>query len=68
MHDPSFKRIDELAGRLRKRRGEALADYASHREPEAVTRALDEIGAELSDEGSAFAAEAARRTLERSEW
>ncbi len=70
--DDLFHRADELASRLGKSRSqiyrEALADYVSRRDPGAVTRALDEIADELADDDGAFAAEAARRTLERSEW
>jgi hypothetical protein len=33
-----------------------------------VTRALDEIADELTAEGDVFVTEAARQTLERSEW
>jgi histone H3/H4 len=33
-----------------------------------VTRALDELADELAGDGVEFAAEASRRTLERSEW
>jgi predicted transcriptional regulator len=70
--DDLFRKADELASRLGKSRSEvyrdALADYVLRREPDAVTRALDEIADELSDEERAFAAAAARRTLEQSEW
>ncbi len=47
---------------------EALADYVARREPGAVTRALDEVADEMTAEDDSFVAEAARRTLERSEW
>jgi predicted transcriptional regulator len=70
--DDLFRQADELASRLGKSRSEvyqaALADYVSRREPGAVTRALDEIADELATEDRTFSAEAARRTLERSEW
>jgi predicted transcriptional regulator len=68
--DGLFRRADELAGRLGKSRSEvyreALADYVARRDPGAVTRALDEIADELTAED--FVAQAARQTLERSEW
>jgi predicted transcriptional regulator len=70
--DELFRRADELAGRLGKSRSEvyreALADYVARRDPGAVTRALDEIADELTAEDHSFVAEAARQTLERSEW
>jgi antitoxin MazE6 len=66
--DDLFRKADELASRLSKSRSEvyrdALADYLARRDPGAVTRVLDE----LAGEEHAFANEAARRTLERSEW
>jgi hypothetical protein len=43
-----------------------LADYVARRDPGAVTRALDEIADELTADD--FLTEAARQTLERSEW
>ncbi len=70
--DDLFRKADELAGRLGKSRSEvyrdALTDYVSRREPGAVTRALDEIADEISDEERAFTAAAAHRTLAHSEW
>jgi predicted transcriptional regulator len=70
--DDLFRQADELARRLGKSRSEvyreALADYVSRRETGAVTRALDELADELAGDGAGFAAEAARRTLEHSEW
>jgi predicted transcriptional regulator len=70
--DELFRRADELAGRLGKSRSEvyreALADYVARRDPGAVTRALDEIADELTAADDAFVTEAARRTLDRSEW
>ncbi|MGH2762607.1 MAG: CopG family ribbon-helix-helix protein [Thermoleophilaceae bacterium] len=70
--DDLFRQADELASRLGKSRSEvyreALADYVSRREPGAVTRALDKVADELAAEHEPFAAEAARRTLGRSEW
>lgn len=70
--DELFRRADELAGRLGKSRSEvyreALADYVARRDVGAVTRALDEIADELMTEDAAFVTEAARQTLERSEW
>jgi len=70
--DELFHQADELAGRLGKSRSEvyreALADYVARRDPGAVTRALDDITEELTGEDDTFVAEAARQTLQRSEW
>lgn len=69
--DDLFRQADELARRLGKSRSEvyreALTDYVARREPGAVTRALDEIADDLAADRE-FAAEAARQSLERSEW
>ena len=70
--DELFHQADALASRLGKSRSEvyreALADYVARREPGAVTRALDEIAEELAADRGLFGREAARRTLEQSEW
>ena len=70
--DDLFRQADELANRVGKSRSEiyreALAEYVCRREPGAVTRALDEVADELTIEHRSFAAHAARRTLEHSEW
>jgi len=70
--DDLFRKADELASRMGKSRSEvyreALADYVLRRQPDAVTRALDELADELSAEERAFTAQAAQRTLEQSEW
>ncbi|HZV74675.1 MAG TPA: ribbon-helix-helix protein, CopG family [Conexibacter sp.] len=70
--DDLFRKADELASRMGKSRSEvyreALADYVSRRDPGAVTRALDAIADESSNEERAFTAAAARRTLAQSEW
>lgn len=70
--DDLFRQADALASRAGKSRSEiyreALAEYVCRREPGAVTRALDEVADELAAEDRSFSAEAARRTLEHSEW
>lgn len=70
--DDLFRRADELADRTGKSRSqiyrEALSDYLARRDPAAVTRALDELADELAASHDTFIAEAARATLERSEW
>lgn len=72
--DDLFQRADELADRLGKSRSqlyrEALADYVARREPGAITEAINAVVDELGtyDEDTEWVAEAARRTLLRSEW
>ncbi|MGH3065746.1 MAG: ribbon-helix-helix protein, CopG family [Gaiellaceae bacterium] len=70
--DELFRRADALARRLGKSRSqmyrEALGEYLSRREQRAVTSALDELADEFAGGADAWSAEAARRTLERSEW
>ncbi len=70
--DDLFRRADELATQLGKSRSElyreALADYVARRDPRAVTSALNEIADELARDRAGFVGEAARRSLERSEW
>jgi predicted transcriptional regulator len=70
--DDLFRQADALASRLGKSRSEvyreALADYVARREPGAVTRALDEIAEEMAADRAPFDREAARRTLEQTEW
>ncbi len=69
--DEFFRRAEELAQRLGKSRSqiyrEALAEYLGRREPGSVTSALDELADDLGLEADPWAAEAARRALERSE-
>jgi len=70
--DDLFRRADELASQLGKSRSElyreALADYVARRDPKTVTTALNEIADELEVDRHGFGDEAARRSLERSEW
>lgn len=70
--DDLFHRADELASRLGKSRSEiyreALADYIARRDADAVTQALNELADDLAEDREPFVAEAARRTLQRSEW
>ena len=69
--DGLFEQAEALARRLGKSRSqvyrEALADYVARREPGAITRALDEIAAEV-ESPDPFVTAAAHTTLERSEW
>ena len=70
--DELFRRADEYASRSGKSRSElyreALADYLARRDPQAVTAALNSLADELLQDRAGFIDEAARRTLERSEW
>lgn len=70
--DDVFRDAERLAKRLRKSRSElyreAVAEYVARHEPEAVTRALNQLVKELDSRPDDFAVAAARRTLERSEW
>jgi predicted transcriptional regulator len=70
--DDLFRRADELAHQLGKSRSElyreALADYVARRDPQAVTAALNAIADEVARDRAGFVNEAARQTLERSEW
>jgi predicted transcriptional regulator len=70
--DEIFARADRMARRLRKSRSqlyrEALEEYLLRHDPEAITRAMDEVAARLETGPSPFASEAARRILEGNEW
>jgi antitoxin MazE6 len=70
--DELFQRADEYATKSGKSRSElyreALTDYLARREPQSVTAALDALADELSQDRAGFIDEAARQTLERSEW
>ena len=70
--DELFRKADELARRLGKSRSrvyqEALAEYLLRRDPEAVTRAMDEALREIDSTPDRWLAEAGRQALERSEW
>jgi predicted transcriptional regulator len=71
--DEVFARADRLAKRLKKSRSElyaeAIAEYLARHDEDAITESWNRAlaGGEEEDEGR-FVAEAARRTLERSEW
>jgi predicted transcriptional regulator len=70
--DDLFRRADEVASQLGKSRSElyreALADYIARRDPQAITAALNGLADEVARDRAGFMDEAARRTLERSEW
>lgn len=70
--DDLFRRADDLARRSGKSRSrlyqEALTEYLLRREPRTVTDTLDLLMGKLGPEADEWAAEAGRRTIERSEW
>jgi metal-responsive CopG/Arc/MetJ family transcriptional regulator len=70
--DDVFTQTERLARRLKKSRSEvyslALTEYVARHAPEFVTEAMDRVCTEVGAESDDFAATAARRTLERSQW
>lgn len=70
--DELFSRAEEMARKTGKSRSrlyqEALSEYLLRRDPGAVTQAMDEALADIDPQSDPWLSEAARRTLERSEW
>ena len=70
--DRMFEEAERLARRLRKSRSqlyrEAVAEYVARHDPDAITEAMDRVCGIVDTRPDAFAAETARRILERSEW
>ena len=71
--DDLFAQVDRLAKRSRRSRSEvysaALREYVARHAPDEVTAGLDAVLADLGQPGAGdFTANAARRTLETSEW
>ena len=70
--DSIFEEAERLARRLKKSRSqlyaEALAEYLARRSPDAITEAMDRVCDEVQEQGDVFVSEAARRTLEDTEW
>lgn len=70
--DELFSRAEVLARKCGKSRSqlyqEALSEYLLRRDPEAVTQAMDEVLADIDPQPDQWMIEAARQTLERSEW
>ena len=70
--DKVFTETERLVRHLKKSRSEvyslALAEYVARHAPERVTEAMDRVCTSVGQETDEFAAAAARRTLERSEW
>jgi metal-responsive CopG/Arc/MetJ family transcriptional regulator len=70
--DNLFHRAEELARVARKSRSqvyaEALREYLARHDPELVRSTLDRVAAEFARDDDTFAAAAAQRVMERSEW
>jgi len=67
-----FAQAEQLARRLKKSRSqlysEAVAEYTARHSPDEITESWNRVLAQVGDEPDEWAAEASRRTLERSEW
>jgi predicted transcriptional regulator len=70
--DDIFERVETLAHRAKRSRSEvyarALSEYVARHAPDRVTEAMDRVLEEVNEPTDRFALQAARRTLERSEW
>jgi metal-responsive CopG/Arc/MetJ family transcriptional regulator len=70
--DDVFRGAEQLARRTKQSRSrifsEALREYLARHSSEEVTGGVNRALSEIGGEQDAFAASAARRTLERSEW
>jgi predicted transcriptional regulator len=70
--DELFRRADVLAQRLGKSRSqvyrEALAEYVERREPDAVTRAINESLKDIDPQMDEWFFAAQRQAVERIEW
>ncbi|MEX2587653.1 MAG: ribbon-helix-helix protein, CopG family [Actinomycetota bacterium] len=70
--DELFGRAEEMARRTGKSRSqlyrEALSEYLLRRDPHAVTQVMDEVLADIHPEPDPWLSQAARQTLERTEW
>lgn len=70
--DDVFSDAEELARRLKQSRSQlysrAVREYVIRHSPDSITEALDAVFAAEPPASDGFAAAAARRTLDRSEW
>ena len=70
--DDVFEKAERLARRMKKSRSElfsrALAEYVARHAPDHVTKAMNQVCAEIGTEPDPFRSETARRTLERVDW
>jgi predicted DNA-binding protein len=70
--DDTFERAERLARRTRRSRSQlysdALREYIARHASDEVTEAYNALCGELGQPADAFVAQAAERTLKRSEW
>ncbi|MRS12553.1 MAG: ribbon-helix-helix protein, CopG family [Actinobacteria bacterium] len=70
--DELFAAADALARELGQSRShlyaQAVREYLARHSSDGITEALDAVWTDVADEDRSFIAEAARRTLERTEW
>jgi metal-responsive CopG/Arc/MetJ family transcriptional regulator len=70
--DELFDKADRLARRAHKSRSEvfstAIREYVARHTPDEVTESMDRVCEQVGDQRDAFISEAARQSLERSEW
>lgn len=70
--DDVFEEAEALAHRGKRSRSEvyarALSEYVARHAPDRVTEAMDRALEQINEPEDKFAARAARRTLERTEW
>lgn len=70
--DDVFEAAERQARRARKSRSqlyaEAISEYLARHAPDEVTEAMNRVVDEVQEAPDPFVAEAARRTLERTEW
>lgn len=70
--DEIFADAERLRRRLRKSRSElyreALADYVSRHDPDAITEAMNEVMKRVGAKADPVVTAAARRILERTDW
>jgi metal-responsive CopG/Arc/MetJ family transcriptional regulator len=70
--DQVFEQAERLARRTQKSRSHvfssALREYVARHSPDDVTEAMDRVCEQVGKEGDPFVAQAARQTLEHTEW
>jgi metal-responsive CopG/Arc/MetJ family transcriptional regulator len=70
--DHVFAEAEKLAKKMKKSRSQlysdALAEYTARHSDDEITEAINRVIDSVGNENDEFVAEAARRTLARSEW
>jgi antitoxin MazE6 len=70
--DRIFRDAERLAEQLKKSRSqmytEAVAEYVARHDPDSITDRINAVCDEVDTRPDPFAAEAARRILDRTEW